>query len=69
MQKLQMHQTEQQLTPREKRIIGFIQNYPGCKSGEIAKVLGIARLTVIRTLSVLIEKNIINKTITVLITI
>lgn len=61
MQKLQMHQTEQQLTPREKRIIGFIQNYPGCKSGEIAKVLGIARLTVIRTLSVLIEKNLIEK--------
>lgn len=61
MQKLQIHQTDEQLLPREKLIVGFIQNHPGCKSGEISKALGIARLTVVRTLSILLEKNLIEK--------
>lgn len=61
IQKLQIHKTDEQLLPREKLIVNFIQNHPGCKSGEITKGLGISRMIVIRTLSVLIEKNIVEK--------
>ena len=61
MQKLQIDQTDEKLLPREKLIAGFIQNNPGCKSGAIAKALGISRPIVIRVLLVLIEKNIIEK--------
>ncbi|MEP7228613.1 MAG: Fic family protein [Ginsengibacter sp.] len=61
MQKLQIHTTGEQLLPREKLIAGFIQNHPGCKSGAIAKGLGLTRIIVIRDLAILIEKNIIEK--------
>ena len=62
MQKLQVHQGEgEQLLPREKLIVSFIQNHPGCKSGDISKNLGISRMIVIRTLSILIEKDLIEK--------
>lgn len=61
MQKLQIHKTDEQLLPREKLIAYFIQNHPGCKSGGITKGLGISRMIVIRVLSALIEKNIIEK--------
>ncbi len=61
MQKLQIHKTEEQLLPREKLAVNFIQNHPGCKSGEIVKGIGISRMIVIRLLSVLIEKNIVEK--------
>ncbi len=61
MQKLLIHQTDETLLPREKLIASFIQNHPGCKSGVIAKGLGISRPIVIRVLLVLIEKNIIEK--------
>jgi Fic family protein len=61
MKKLQMRQTDGQLLPREKLIANFIQNHPGCKSGDIAKGIGIARLSIIRSISVLIDKNIIEK--------
>jgi len=62
MQKLQVHQGEgEQLLPREKLIVSFIQNHPGCKSGDISKNLGISRMIVIRTLSILIEKGLIEK--------
>lgn len=62
MQKLQVHQGEgEQLLPREKIVVSYIQNHPGCKSGDIAKSLGISRMIVIRMLSILIEKNLIEK--------
>jgi len=62
MQKLQLHPAEgEQLLPREKLVVNFIQNHPGCKSGDIAKSLGVSRIIVIRLLSVLIGKNIIEK--------
>lgn len=62
MQKLQVHQGEgEQLLPREKIVVSFIQNHPGCKSGDIVKSLGISRMIVIRMLSILIEKNLIEK--------
>jgi len=61
MKKLQLHNTDEQLLPREKLIINFIQNHPGCKSGAIAKGLNISRNIVIRVLFILIEKNRIEK--------
>lgn len=62
MQKLQVHQGEgEQLLPREKLVVSFIQNHPGCKSGDITRGLGISRMIVIRLLSILIEKNLIEK--------
>ena len=61
MKKLQLHLTDEQLLPREKLIASFIQDHPGCKSGDLVKGLGIARLTIIRSLSILLEKNIIEK--------
>ncbi len=62
MQKLQiMETTGEQLLPREKLVANFIQNHPGCKSGNIVKSLGISRMVVIRLLSELIAKNIIEK--------
>ena len=62
MQKLQIHHEEgEQLLPREKLVVSFIQNHPGCKSGDIAKGLGISRMIIIRLLSALIDKNFIEK--------
>lgn len=61
MQKLEKSGIESQLSPREKAIIVFIDNYPGCKSGEIAKRLNIPSPTVKRILPDLIEKNLIEK--------
>lgn len=61
MQKLQISGIEMQLSPREKAIITFIGNRPGCKSGYMATILGIPNPTVKRILSELVEKNIIEK--------
>ena len=62
LQKLQIHQAEgEQLQPREKFVVSYIQNHPGCKSGDIAKGLGISRMIVIRLLLTLIDKNLIEK--------
>ncbi len=58
MQKLHMNES---LLPREKLIVSFIQNNPGSKTGAIAKGLGISRYIIIREISYLIEKNIIEK--------
>lgn len=51
----------EQLPPREKLVVSFVQNNPGCKSGNIAARLGLSRTIVIRLISVLIEKNLIEK--------
>jgi DNA-binding MarR family transcriptional regulator len=61
LQKLEMRGVETNLSPREKAIITFIGNYPGCKSGDIAKKLGIPGPTVKRILSDLLLKNLIVK--------
>jgi len=61
MQKLKMKGAENQLSPREKAIITFIGNYPGCKSGDIAKKLGIPNPTIKRILPDLIAKNMIER--------
>lgn len=61
MNKLEISGIETSLSPREKSITVFIGNNPGCKSGEIAKKLGIPNPTVKRILPNLIEKNLIEK--------
>jgi Fic family protein len=61
MKKLEIHGTEIQLSPREKSILTFIGNNPGCKSGEIARKLKIPGPTVKRILPELIGKKLIEK--------
>lgn len=61
MHKLNIHEAGELLKPREKLIVSFIQNNPGCKTGEIAKALGISRIIIIRALAPLMEQNIIEK--------
>ena len=61
MLKLEQSGVEIQLSPREKSILTFIGNNVGCKSGEIAKKLGIPSPTIKRLIPELIEKNLIEK--------
>lgn len=61
MNKLEISGVESKLAPREKSILVFIGNNPGCKSGQIADKLGIPSPTVKRILPNLIEKNLIEK--------
>lgn len=59
--KLESQGIETRLTPKEKNIVRFIENYAGCKSGDIAKKLGIPSPTVKRILPKLIGLNLIEK--------
>jgi DNA-binding MarR family transcriptional regulator len=59
--KLETKGTESQLSPKEKSILTYISNHPGCKSGDIASRLGIPNPTVKRILPGLIAKNLIVK--------
>ena len=59
--KIESKGTETKLTPKEKSIVSFIGNYAGCRSGEIAKKLGIPSPTVKRILPKLLEMNLIEK--------
>jgi len=61
MKKLEFKGIETKLSPREKSILTFIGNHAGCKSGEIAKRLGIPSPTVKRILPGLIGRNLIEK--------
>ncbi len=61
MKKLDFKGVETKLSPREKSILTFIENHAGCKSGKIAKKLGIPSPTVKRILPELINKNLIEK--------
>jgi Fic family protein len=61
MIKLETKGVETRLSPREKSILTFIGNNVGCKSGEIAKRLGIPSPTVKRILPELIKLNLIEK--------
>jgi Fic family protein len=61
MQKLETKGIEGQLSPREKSIITFISNHPGCKSGDIANKLAIPSPTVKRILSDLLSKGMLEK--------
>jgi Fic family protein len=61
MIKLESKGVATSLSPREKSILTFIENNAGCKSGDIAKRLGIPNPTVKRILPKLIKKNLIEK--------
>lgn len=61
MLKLENKGVATKLSPREKSILTFIENNDGCKSGDIAKKLGIPNPTVKRILPELIGKNLIEK--------
>jgi len=61
MRKLEFQGVETKLSPREKSILTFISNHAGCKSGEIAKRLGIPSPTIKRILPELIEKKLIER--------
>jgi predicted transcriptional regulator len=60
LQNLQINQGRE-LMPREKIVINYIQNNPGCKSGEISKALGITKFIVIRLLKNLINNGFVQK--------
>ena len=60
-EKIKTTKTENNLAPREKAIFTFISNNPGCKSGQIAKELGIPSPTIKRILTTLVNKEIIEK--------
>jgi Fic family protein len=59
--KLSQYTVELKLAPREKNILTYINENPGCKSGEVAKKLNIPNPTVKRMLSNLVSKNLIEK--------
>lgn len=61
MQKLETQQTQNTLNPREKKIVQFIEAYPGVKSSEIASKLNIPLPSVKRILSEMIANKIISK--------
>ncbi len=61
MQKLETQQSQNALNPREKKIVQFIEAYPGVKSGEIATKLNIPLPSVKRILSEMIADKIISK--------
>lgn len=61
MTKLETKGDIAQLGPREKSIYSFIENHPGCKSGEIATKLAIPLPTIKRLLSELLNKKLIVK--------
>lgn len=61
MTKLESKGVETRLSPREKSILTYIENNAGCKSGDIAKKLGIPSPTVKRILPEIIKKNLIEK--------
>jgi len=59
LEKLKVKGAEAQLSPKEKLIFVFVENHPGCKSGEVARRLAIPNPTVKRILSDLATKNMI----------
>ena len=61
MKKLEISGVETNLAPRERSMIVFIGNNPGCRSGEIAEKLGIPNPTVKRILPELLKQNLIEK--------
>jgi predicted HTH transcriptional regulator len=59
--KLQSIGMETQLSPKDKSILAFISEHPGCKSGDIARRLAIPSPTVKRILSKLVDQKLIEK--------
>jgi Fic family protein len=46
-------------SPRERNILAFVENHPGCKSGEIAEKLNIPLATLKKTLSTMVAGKMI----------
>jgi len=61
IQKLENKGTITKLSPREKSILIFIENNPGCKSGQVAEKLNIPNPSVKRVLSEMVKNNLIEK--------
>lgn len=61
MEKLKKEGAAAQLSPKEKAILTYISNHPGCQSGEIARKTAIPVPTVKRILPRLLRKNLIEK--------
>jgi Fic family protein len=61
MHKMEHSGVEIKLSPKEKSILTFIGNNAGCKSGDIAKKLGIPSPTIKKILPNLIEKKLVEK--------
>ena len=61
MKKLEVKGTKTRLSPREKSILTFIENHPGCKSGEVSDKLNIPNPTVKRILTKMLNEDLIEK--------
>jgi len=61
MMKLEQTGIESNLSPKEKSVLTIIANYPGCKSGIIAKKLLIPNPTIKKILKSLTDKKLIEK--------
>lgn len=61
MAKLEESKRAQPISPREKRMLFFIQNHAGCSSGEIARKLDLALPTVKKSLTAMLLKGLIGK--------
>ena len=61
MAKLQTSSSLSKISPREKKIYTFIENHPGCQSGEISEKLGIPLPTVKRILMEMFERKLLVK--------
>jgi len=61
MTKLEHGGATSELSIREKTILTFISNHPGCKSGEIANKLGIPLPSIKRLLGELFNKKLIDR--------
>ena len=59
LQKLTADGAEGQLLPREKSVLLFIENNPGCRSGIIASRLAIPAPTVKKILAILVDRGLI----------
>jgi Fic family protein len=61
MNKLQTKGVTSKMSPREKKIYTFIENHPGCQSGEIATKLDIPLPTTKRILIDMLERKLLAK--------
>jgi Fic family protein len=58
-EKMLRYGIESDLSPKEKSILTYINDHPGCKSGELAKRLDIPNPTVKRILAEMVSKGLI----------
>ncbi|GAA3947906.1 Fic family protein [Hymenobacter algoricola] len=61
LHKFTASETETQRSPREKAVLAFIRNHPGCQSGQIADKLAIPAPTVKRILAELAVNKLVEK--------